>query len=286
MRFAMNLPLSGIAGDVRQLVEYARLAEEIGWDALFLEDYINYPTDGYRGPTFDPWITLGAIAVQTTKLMLGTTVTPVSRRRPWKVAREALTIDHLSNGRFILGVGLGDVNDPGFGAVGEATTVKERAAMLDEGLAIIDGLWHGKSFSFDGTYYQVRDMTMRPTPVRQPRIPIWVGGGWPLPGPTRRAARWDGACFYKVATGDQWEDVTPDDIRAMHADIANHRTSDAPFDLLVGGKTPGDDLAPSQQRLRALADAGATWWCELILADYPIPEAIRQRIVQGPPRFD
>jgi alkanesulfonate monooxygenase SsuD/methylene tetrahydromethanopterin reductase-like flavin-dependent oxidoreductase (luciferase family) len=286
MRFAMNLPLSGIAGDVRQLVEYARLAEEVGWDALFLEDYITYSTDNYRGPTFDPWVTLGAIAVQTTRLILGTSVTPLSRRRPWKVAREALTIDHLSNGRFVLGVGTGDSGDPGFANVGEVTGARERASMLDEALAIIDGLWRGQPFNYDGKHYRVRDLTMLPTPIQQPRIPIWVGGGWPLPGPTRRAARWDGACFYKVATDNNWVDVTPDDIRAMRADIARQRPDNAPFDLLVGGKTPGDDLASSHPRLRTLADAGATWWCEFILADYPTAESIRRRILQGPPRFE
>jgi alkanesulfonate monooxygenase SsuD/methylene tetrahydromethanopterin reductase-like flavin-dependent oxidoreductase (luciferase family) len=286
MRFAMNLPLSGIAGDVRLLVEYARLAEEVGWDALFIEDYINYTTDNYRGPTYDPWVVLGAVAVQTTRLILGTTVTALSRRRPWKVAREALTIDHLSNGRFILGVGLGDPGDPGFAAVGEVTDARARAAMLDEGLAIIDGLWRGQAFTYEGKHYQIHDLTMQPIPVQQPRIPIWVGGGWPLPGPTRRAARWDGACFYKLAGVGEWVDVTPDDIRAMRADIARYRSDDAPFDLLVGGKSPGDDLASVHPRLRALADAGATWWCEFILAGYPDAESIRRRIVQGPPRFD
>jgi hypothetical protein len=161
--------------------------------------------------------------------------------------------------------------------------------MLDEGAAIIDGLWRGESFSYEGEHYRVRELTLLPRPVQRPRIPIWVGGGWPLPGPTRRAARWDGACLFKWAGEGNWVDMTPDDVRAMRADIARHRHADAPFedfDIVVGGKTPGDDLAPSREKMRALAGAGATWWCEFVLSGFENGDAMRRRIVQGPPRFD
>src|SRR5579859_6414741 len=167
MRYELGLPTTCSTGDFRALVELAVLAEEAGWDAIFLEDYMTHWHTS-DAPTCDPWVLLSAIAQHTTRVLLGLSVTPLSRRRPWKVARETVTLDQLSSGRLVLGVGLGDVREPGFTHVGEVTDPSERARMLDEALDILVGLWSGKPFSSTGKYYQIRELTFKPVPVQQP----------------------------------------------------------------------------------------------------------------------
>jgi alkanesulfonate monooxygenase SsuD/methylene tetrahydromethanopterin reductase-like flavin-dependent oxidoreductase (luciferase family) len=136
-------------------------------------------------------VALSAIAMTTERITIGTTVTPLPRRRPWKLAREAVSVDRLSGGRMVLGVGIGlGVHE--WDHLGEETDQRTRGAMLDEGLDIITGLWFGKPFSYAGDHYQIAEAHFQPTPVQQPRIPVWVGGLWPNKAPMRRAARWDG----------------------------------------------------------------------------------------------
>ncbi len=224
MKYGLVLPLSGIEGDIEQLVEYAHIAEEEGWEGVFLEDYIIYW--GAQGVTYDPWLTLTAMALRTQSVHLGTTVTPLPSRLPWKLAREAITLDHLSHGRLILGVGLGDAQDRHFGEVAD---VKQRARMLDEGLDLLAGLMSGRPFSYQGTHYQVGDVTFWPAPVQKPRVPIWLGGFWPRKAPALRAARWDGFCPAKVPDehGDGY--IKPADIRAIKTFIEAHRSSSEPW---------------------------------------------------------
>jgi alkanesulfonate monooxygenase SsuD/methylene tetrahydromethanopterin reductase-like flavin-dependent oxidoreductase (luciferase family) len=144
MRFGLDLPNGGPWGDARTLSELSQLAEDSGWNGVFLEDYIVWHSD-QSVPTYDPWVTLAAIAMQTKQLRLGTNVTPLARRRPWKLTRETVTIDHLSNGRLILGVGLGDTgesvgSDISFTHFNEMKNAKERSHMLDEALEVLTGL--------------------------------------------------------------------------------------------------------------------------------------------------
>ena len=214
MQYGLSLPNGGICGDARVLTELGCLAEVAGWDGVFVEDYIVHQSDG-AVPTCDPWIALAAIAVGTKRLRLATSVTPLSRRRPWKVAREAVALDQLSNGRFILGVGSGDAGEAGFSRVNEVKNGRERARMLDEALDVILGLWNGAPFSYQGHYFQVHEITFLPTPVQKPRIPIIVGGGWPLKGPSRRAARYDGCCFYKQHKSGDSGEWAPDEVQAL-----------------------------------------------------------------------
>lgn len=282
MQHGLELPNMCPGGNVQVLVQLACLAEEAGWDGVFLEDYIIHhaATDA---PTFDPWVVLTAIALRTERVRLGTTITPLSRRRPWKLAREAVTLDHLSHGRLILGVGIGDRGDPGFAQVGEITDAKQRARMLDEALDVLVGLWSGQPFSYRGEHYQVRDVTFLPRPMQQPRIPIWVGGSWPHKGPVQRAARWDGIVPYKDTHGRGWQDMTPDDVQALKAELSSQRS--ASFEIMLGGRRRGMDWEQERALIRSLAEAGATWWGEYIEPDdLEDLQGCIERVKQGPLR--
>lgn len=283
MQYGLNFPNGGKHHDPRSLAEFARLAEESGWDGVFLEDYIVW--QGHQDvPTYDPWVTLAAIAMNTKRIRIGTMVTALTRRRPWKLARETVSLDHLSNGRLILGIGLGDtawdkVTFPGFG---EVTDVKTRAKMLDEALEVLVGLWSGQPFSFDGDYYHVKEVTLLPRPVQTPRIPIWIGGEYPNQGPMRRAASYDGTCLYKTDNAD----MTPEDVRTIKAFIEKHRTASGPFDYGLGGRARGDDWDKERALMRSLAEAGTTWWVEYLAPEVGGPEEMRAYIQRGPLRID
>jgi hypothetical protein len=269
-------------GDARTLAELSREAEEAGWDGVFIPDCIDIDNGNSALPAgFDPWVTLAAMAMRTERVRLGAIVTPPSRRRPWKLARETMTLDHLSNGRLIVAVGLGALDDGAFGKVGEATDLKTRAEMLDEGLAILAGLWSGQPFSFHGTHYRMDAMTFQP-PIQSPRIPVWVVGAWPRMKSMRRALRWDGILPQK--SGAAGGAMTPADIATMYAFIEAERGDTTPYDIITEGETPGDDPERAAAIVRPLAAAGATWWMETRWVGQLGPEEIRTRLRQGPPR--
>ncbi|GCE24258.1 LLM class flavin-dependent oxidoreductase [Dictyobacter kobayashii] len=278
MKYGVTLPLSGIDGDVERLVEYAQAAEEAGWDGVFLEDYIVYW--GEKNVTYDPWLALTAIALRTQRVQLGISVTPLPSRLPWKLAREAITLDHLSHGRLIIGFGLGDAQDRHFG---ETADEKQRAEMLDEGLEILAGLMSGEPYAHHGKHYTVNDVTFAPRPVQRPRIPIWIGGFWPRKAPALRAARWDGFCPAKVADAQGDGSIKPHDIQAIHTFVSEQRANQAPFDLVAGGNSPGDDPVRARAHVEPFAAAGATWWVEFILPDPGESKQALTRIQQGPP---
>ncbi len=264
------------------LVDLAREAEDAGWDGFFLWDHIVYSRKE-KIPLFDPWVTLAGIAIRTERLRIGTTVTPLARRRPWKLARETVTLDHLSGGRLILSVGLGDPDEDDYGTFNEPTDHKIRAAMLDEGLEILTGLWSGKPFTFQGEYYQVKKVTFLPTPLQSPRIPIWVGGFWPNKRPFRRAARWDGA--FPINRAGPYT-PPPDTVRQICQYINEHRQSQSPFDVVVMGVTPRNDPKAARRKIAAYSGTGATWWLESLYVLRNSAEGMRRRIRQGPPRFE
>lgn len=264
LRYALALPDGGECGDPRFVLELAQRAEDAGWDGLFLEDYISYQGDP-SAPTADVWTTLAAVAVHTRRMLLGTSVTPLPRRRPWKVAREAAAVDQLSDGRFVLGVGIGDngesvVSDASLTRFGEQLDRRTRAEMLDEALTIVDGLWRGEPFRFEGKHYRVGEVTFLPRPVQRPRIPIWVGGGYPLIGPTQRALRWDGSMLYKAPQHDPDErGMTPDDVRELRS-----LAGDMPFTIAVGGRPRAADWTVERSHIASIAEAGADWWVEWV----------------------
>jgi len=191
MRYAVNVPNFAEYADVRAAAALAAEAEAAGWDGFFVWDHIVFAKE-QRLPVADPWILLAAVALATERLRLGPMVTPLARRRPWKVARETVTLDHLSGGRLILGVGLGTPAADEYGAFGEPTDPRVRAAMLDEALEVLTLLWSGETVSFHGEHFRLDEVAFRPTPVQRPRIPIFVAGAWPRPPPRRRAVRGDG----------------------------------------------------------------------------------------------
>ncbi len=284
MRYGVALSAAGAAGDPRTMADLAALAEESGWDAVFLEDYIVW--QGHLGtPTYDPWVVLAAMAVATTRVRLGTLVTPLPRRRPWKLASEAVTLDHLSGGRVVLGVGAGDGRDISFTTVGDAAPSRVLAERLDEGIEIVDRLWTGEKVSYAGTQYQVDGLQMLPTPVQQPRIPVWVGGNWLVKGVRRRLARWDGACVYRGTPGSGDEArMSADDVRQLAAVVEGERGSLEGFDICLGGDVRQPDWDRERAHLRSLAEAGATWWQEWVPPGNL--DTVREAVARGPLRIE
>jgi alkanesulfonate monooxygenase SsuD/methylene tetrahydromethanopterin reductase-like flavin-dependent oxidoreductase (luciferase family) len=285
MRYGVTLPNIGLT--IGELVDLAVLAEATGWDGVFVWDCISIDHANLaREPTWDVWIAMAAIAARTTRVRIGPMIAPLSRRRPWKVAREALTLDHLSGGRLTLPVGLGAIDDGGFSKVGEQLDRKLRAEMLDESLAILTGLWSGEPFSYEGKHYRVQEMIFQPPPV-QPRIPIWVVGAWPRMKSMRRVLRYDGLLPNVMQPDGSAGEATPADIAAMRAFVAEQRGEQAPLDIVMEAPTPGDDPARAAEIVRAFAEAGATWWLEAVWAGkqttYANEAAMRERIRQGPP---
>lgn len=278
MRYAYCL---NAGDDFNAVVDLACEAEQAGWDGFFIPDgiAIDVPKIG-SFPLFDPWVVLGAIAARTSRIRIGTMVTPVSRRRPWKLARECVTADHLSKGRLILSVGLGAAtDDAGFFKVGEAMDLKVRAERLDEGLAILDGLWKGTPLTFAGKHFQVDAMTMVPQPVQQPRIPIWVVAVWQKPKSMRRMLAWDGVIPQKYKG---YEHLTPDQIRQLRAYVAEHRSSPSEFDIVASGSSPAKKTQRPADIVRPYEEAGATWWVEGDMAADTVQKCFA-RVRQGPP---
>ena len=232
MRYLLSVPPFT---DPAVVVDLARTAEASGWDGFFLWDHLRW--DDVQD-VHDPWVLLGAIAQVTERMLLGTMVTPLSRRRPWVVAKHLVTLDHLSGGRAVLGVGLGEPPDVDFGDFGDEADAKVRAAILDEALEVVAGLVGDGRAELDGSHHRV-DATMRPLPVQRPRVPIWVAGVAPNRRPLERARRWDG--YVPIGRG-----LAPDELAAY---VGEHPRPD--WDLVV----PWADGVPPDE----YADAGVTW---------------------------
>jgi alkanesulfonate monooxygenase SsuD/methylene tetrahydromethanopterin reductase-like flavin-dependent oxidoreductase (luciferase family) len=277
MRYGFVLP-GGTAGEQ---LEQATLAERAGWDGVFVWE---------AAYGVDAWTLLGAMAQRTERLRLGTMLTPLPWRRPWKVASQAATLDQLSGGRAILAVGLGAIGT-GLERTGEATDRRIRAELLDEGLELITGLWD-RRMTFSGRHYQIdlaerQDLATVVVPVQRPRIPIWVVAAWPRPKSMRRALRCDGL-LPAVQEGGEFRAVTPDDLRAMRAWLEEQGGVRPGFDLVVEGETPADDPDAARALVAPWEDARCTWWLD---ARWEMPHEspermrqVRERLDAGPPR--
>jgi alkanesulfonate monooxygenase SsuD/methylene tetrahydromethanopterin reductase-like flavin-dependent oxidoreductase (luciferase family) len=273
VKFAINLPNFGVFGDARLLAELAAEAESHGWDGFFIWEH----TRPGPLPLAEPWVALTAIALATQRIRLGPMVTPLPRRRPEEVARQAVTLDHLSNGRLILGVGLGDDLFHEFSAFGHELDAVKRGRMLDEALEVITGLWRGKPFTYRGEFFRVEDVEFQPPPLQEPRIPIWVAGRWPAKPPFRRAARFEGIAPVSAAGA-----MTPDVCRALLDFTMSHRSSDAPLDVAVTSWRRDLSPAAEAQQVRDFASAGATWYQVSFGASAALDD-VRTAIQLGPP---
>ena len=215
--------------DPNTLAEAAASAEAHGWDGFFVWDHVRY-----RAPVravADPWVALAAVAAATDRIRLGPLVTPLARRRVQKLARETVTLDHLSRGRLVLGVGLGSDRNGELGPFGEVVDPRERARLLDEGLERLTSYWSGE---------------FEPPPEQSPRIPVWVAARWPNRRPLRRAARWDGLFPIDLPS--------PDALALLAGEVSELRAGGddrRPFDLIVD-QPVGSDPDPWEA-------AGATW---------------------------
>ena len=271
MRSAFVLP----GGTSVEQLEQAVLAEEAGWDGVFVWE---------AGYGVDAWALLAAIAARTSRVRLGTILTPLPWRRPWKLASQVATVDQLSGGRAMVAVGLGATDDAMLQA-GEETDRRERAATMDEGIDVMRALWTG-----DGTYRGERFTVDCPQWLReaarpvQDRIPVWVAAAWPRPKSMRRVLRCDGVL-------PEWHlggrDGTPDDVRAMLAWLGEQGAR-ADLDVVSEGETAGDDPAAASEHVRPWAEAGCTWWLE---TRWEMPHGneermhqVRDRLAAGPPR--
>jgi alkanesulfonate monooxygenase SsuD/methylene tetrahydromethanopterin reductase-like flavin-dependent oxidoreductase (luciferase family) len=284
VRYAIHVHNFGPYADPRRLTELARDAEAAGWDGVFLCDHLTARWQETPQPIADPWIAMAAIAAATERVLIGPMVTPLPRRRPWQLASETVTLDALSSGRLVLGVGLGTLDDRNFTPFGEEPDLRVRGRMLDEGLDVLAGLWRGEPFSHEGEHYRIRDATFLPRPLTRPRIPVWVAGSWPSKRPFRRAARWDGV-FVDVH-GYDWtrgEMMTPAELRAAVEFTLGERTSADPFEVVIGGHSP-DGPRATAARLAPYVEAGLTWWVEGIHPAFGSVEQLAERVRRGPPR--
>jgi len=279
MKLGINVPNFGPFADPGSFSSLAREAEQAGWDGVFVWDHMLVWDANVVG---DPWILLAGAAAATERVALGPMVTPLPRRRPWKLAREAVSLDHLSEGRLILGVGIGFPADPEFTAFGESGDARARGEMLDEGLEILQGLWTGLPFAHSGRHYHLDQMTFLPTPVRS-SIPIWVAGMWPNKKPFRRAARFEGV--FPISGRPEMPLLRPADLTGICEYVNLFRSDeDGPIEVVSYADLP-DDRRHAEAAVAEWEEAGATW-LHVGPGDQggePL-EAFRARVRRGPPR--
>ncbi len=266
-------------GDPDGLVALATAAERAGWDGLFLWDHV-VPGPGLA--TADPWVALAAIAAATERLVIGPMVTPLPRRRPWQVARACVSLDRMSGGRLVLGVGIGSGRTTEWDQLGEQTDPRVRGAMLDEGLAVLDPLLRGEAVDHAGTHYRVRAEPFEPPSIQRPRIPVWVAGYWPNRKPLRRAARFEGV-FPLLDSPDELRGALAVVDEARDAEHARAGAHDVLVTLVPEPGRPAGRLDPWRE-------AGATWIGETLVPEHfgggwgrAWPEAaIRDYVDAGP----
>jgi len=268
MRYGLSVCTLGEYADPRLVVELAVAAEAAGWESLFVWDHLGF---AWGVPSGDPWITLAAVAQATSRMRIGTGITPLARRRPQVVANAVACLDLLSGGRVVLGAGLGGVPEE-FTKFGEPDNSRVRAERLDEALQILTALWSGERVEHRGRHYTIDGVTLAPLPVQRPRVPVWIGGD-SAPA-KRRASRWDGW----ITAGDSEEGkmiISPDQIAVAIEGL--ERSSDS-FDVAFSGVSSKEDRDPVQR----YADAGVTWWLESIHGRRGSRNEMLDRVEAGP----
>jgi alkanesulfonate monooxygenase SsuD/methylene tetrahydromethanopterin reductase-like flavin-dependent oxidoreductase (luciferase family) len=273
MRYGIDITNFGEYGEARAVAQLAQAAEAAGWEALFVWDHVAFAWGQACG---DAWTILTAVAAATERLTLGTSVTPLPRYVPHTLAHRLATLDRLSGGRVVLGVGLGGGAEAS--KFGETDDMRARAEQVDEGLVVLDRLWSGEQVSHRGPRYTVDGVRLRPLPLQRPRIPVWIGGD--SRAALRRAARWDG--WLPAGTDHEGRvTATPEQVANRLAYLKQHRTSSAPFEVaLIGQSVPGDRRA-----LRAEYEAaGVTLWLEILHGYRGTFDEMLAVAASGPPR--
>ena len=278
-RLLRGIAVPCFADDPAELIDLGIEAERAGFDGFFLWDHIVFSNSGDGPPIVDPWLILAVVAARTERIRIGTMITPVPRRRPWQLARVTTTLDRLSAGRVILGVGIGSPAYGDFGIFHEPSGERERGEMLDEGLDVMAGLWTGERFSYSGRHFTVDPVRFRPAPVQRPRIPVWVGGVLPAARPIARSARWDGMVPIRFSGGSLIRPAAAD-IADVAGRVSAIRGSVDGFDLVVWAEVapvPGDvaGLAAAYQAV------GATWWIETAKPEPLWWPELQQRVAAG-----
>lgn len=282
LRFGLLLPNVGYYADPARLVRLARAADESGWDGVFLWDHLLIDRAG-RLPLADSWTAVTAILAGTRRIRGGPLVVPLAQRQPWKVARETATVDHLSGGRLVVGVGLGASADTDFAAFGLEADLAARARRVDESLAVLDQLWSGQEVSHRGDQVRLDRVTFLPPPVQRPRIPVWIAATWPAAGrgPLARAARWDGVVPMVREPNGGLRGPDRTELAEMLA-ATPPRARD--WAVAVPGRLPPDDPQQARDLVAGYRAAGATWWLESFDPWRRDPRQAWSWAGQGPPR--
>ncbi|PZR52289.1 LLM class flavin-dependent oxidoreductase [Xylanimonas oleitrophica] len=289
----MRFGFVGSYGTPAEMVRLAQEAERHGWDGFFTWDGVSLAEEGFdAAPTWDPFGVLAGAAVVTERITLGAMVFAVPRHRPWELAQRVLTVDHLSGGRLVLPVGVGVPTDRAFTSVpGQPTSLKDRAALLDEVLAWLERSWSGEELAFDGEHLTTGPFRFPQPPVRG-RVPVWPVAVWDAERPPlkslRRALRWDGVVPQVRGESPEDAEAGPEHVRELTAWLREQRSADAAgdgtaFDVVVQGRLDPDPSRAAEQA-RAAADAGATWWVESWWDPATVTaESLLEKVRQGPP---
>jgi alkanesulfonate monooxygenase SsuD/methylene tetrahydromethanopterin reductase-like flavin-dependent oxidoreductase (luciferase family) len=268
-------PFDGLA-DVERMADLAVLAEEARWDGFFVWDHLRYPAPVRE--IVDPYICLALMAARTSRITLGPMVTPLIRRRPQVVARQAVTLDRLAKGRLVMGFGIGD-DYPGdeFACFGELAGPTQRGRALDEGLAIFQGLVSGEQVDITGEFFVANEVAFQPTAHRSNGIPVWTAGRWANPAPIRRAARYQGMMVIQMTEPEQVVELS-EKLRAAGADLDH-------FDIAVWGQRDEKMVYREDARYAQWSESGVTWF---LTGQGPydlVYDEVREYVATGPPRY-
>lgn len=276
MKFGLDIANMGEnLSNPHNLILLAKEAEKSGWDGFFLWNTFLSDDSHYIS---NPIVTISAIAAQTTKIKLGFLIIPLPFYKPWQIASEMVTLDHLSKGRMILGVGSGG-NSKDFSSFNEADDLKIRGEKLDESLEIITGLWSGKPFSYSGKHYQIKNVQLQPACFQTPRVPIWVAGFWPNKKPFRRASKYDG-----VYPGSDDNQLTPEVVQDILQYINTNRKNSETFDSLIWVDLP-EEKSKIKEMVELYEKAGLTWM-NIPRNSFKLPfHDLLNLVKQGPPQI-